>query len=57
MHVTIRDFKEQKNLIFWIVTRVSARDYTVHSIPSWLVWSGAEIKRIVHVALPKRPIK
>ena len=28
-HVSIRDFKKQKNLIFWIVTRVSARDYTV----------------------------
>ena len=27
-HVTIRDFKK-KNLIFWIVTCVSARDYTV----------------------------
>ena len=28
-HVSIRDFKKQKSLIFWIVTRVSARDYTV----------------------------
>ena len=28
-HVTIRDFKNQKNLVFWILTRVSARDYTV----------------------------
>ena len=29
-HVSIRDFKKQKKLIFWIVTRVSARDYTVY---------------------------
>ena len=28
-HVTIRDFKKQKNLIFWIVTRVSARNNAV----------------------------
>ena len=28
-HVSIRDFKNQKN-DFWIVTRASARDYTVY---------------------------
>ena len=28
-HVSIRDFEKQKKLIFWIVTRVSTRDYTV----------------------------
>ena len=28
-HVSIRDFKKQKKLIFWIVTRVSACNYTV----------------------------
>ena len=29
-HVSIQDFKKQKNLIFWIVTRASARDYMVY---------------------------
>ena len=29
MLITIGDFKKIKNLIFWIVTSVSARDYTV----------------------------
>ena len=31
-HVTIWDFKNQKIWFFWIVTRVSARDYTVYII-------------------------
>ena len=31
-HVSIRDFKKTKNLIFRIVTHVSARDYTVSNL-------------------------
>ena len=42
-HVTIRDFKSQKNVIFWIVTCVSARDYMVSNKPKLVLRIGLKL--------------
>ena len=46
-----------ENNIYNLGSKLFSFSYVVgHLFPSWLFWSGAEIKCTVHVTLPKRPI-